>query len=184
MGSEVMTMHLQATARHWWVPLVRGLAAILFGALAILWPGTTLTILVALFGAFALVDGVFAVIGGFRTNHVWTVVEGAVGIALGFIIFFWPGITALVLLYLIAMWAVLTGIAEIAAAVALRRVLSNEWLLALGGVTSIVFGVVLVLFPGTGILALVWLLGGFAILFGLAMVGLGLRLRSAQRQVA
>jgi uncharacterized membrane protein HdeD (DUF308 family) len=112
---------------------------------------------------------------------VWLLVEGVAGIAAGVIAFLWPGITALVLLYLIAAWAIATGILEIAAAVWLRRELRGEWLLALGGVVSVLFGVFLIVRPGEGAIAVVWLIGLFAIVFGVALIGLGLRLRRLGR---
>jgi uncharacterized membrane protein HdeD (DUF308 family) len=169
-------------ARNWWVLALRGVFAIIFGILALVWPLTALFMLVLLFGAYALVDGIFAVIAGISSighdRRWWAVLlEGLAGIIIGVLTFFWPGNTALILLYFIAAWALITGILEIVAAIQLRRVITNEWALALGGVLSIVFGVLLFLFPGTGALSLVWLIGAYAIIFGISLIILAFRLR-------
>src|SRR5947207_4963016 len=148
-------------AHNWWALGLRGLAAVIFGLLAYFWPGLVLPVLVIIFGAYALVDGVFAVIAavsGSRGRGMrWLVLlEGIAGIAIGIISIIWPGITALALLYFIAAWAIITGIFEIMAAVELRREITNEWFLILSGALSVVFGVLLLLFPGEGALAVVW----------------------------
>ncbi len=169
-------------ARNWWVLVLRGLAAVIFGILAILWPGLTITVLVLFFGAYALVDGIFAVIAAIthRAGHDrWWVMllEGLVGIAAGILTFFYPAVTALVLLYFIAAWAILTGILEIMAALRLRREIEGEWLLVFSGILSVLFGVVAVIFPGAGALAVIWLIAVYAIVFGLLLIALGLRVR-------
>ncbi|HEV8164756.1 MAG TPA: DUF308 domain-containing protein, partial [Actinomycetota bacterium] len=171
----------------WWSVALRGVLAVAFGVVAWIWPHITVHALVLLYGFYALVDGLLALaallVGGslVRERRVWLLVEGVAGIAAGVIAFLWPGITALVLLYLIAAWAIATGILEIAAAVWLRRELRGEWLLALGGVVSVLFGVFLIVRPGEGAIAVVWLIGLFAIVFGVALIGLGLRLRRLGR---
>ncbi len=175
---------LQVLARNWWALLVRGIAAILFGILAFALPGTTLFVLVMLFGAYALVDGVFALVAAVRAAEAHTrfwplAVEGIVGSVIGLATFFYPGITAMALLFLIAAWAVLTGILEIAAALQLRRELAGEIWLVVSGVLSIAFGILIVAFPGGGVLAVLWILAVYAILFVAALVALGLRLRSS-----
>ena len=140
-------------ARHWWVMAVRGLAAVVFGLLAFAWPGMTLAVLVLLFGAYALVDGVLAIVVALRggTDHrLFMGLEGVVGVLAGLAAFVFPGLTALVLLYIIAFWAVLTGVLEVVAAVRLRRVISNEWGLIIGGVLSVLFGIVLIVVAGCG----------------------------------
>ena len=178
---------LTVLARNWWALALRGLLAVLFGVAAFVWPGITLGALVVLFGAYALVDGVFAIVAAIRAAgremRWWPlVVEGLVGIGVGVLTFAWPGITALALLYLIAGWAIITGIFEIAAAVRLREVIEGEWLLGLGGVASVLFGVAIALFPGAGALALVWMIGAFAVFFGIVLIGLGLRLRGLRER--
>jgi uncharacterized membrane protein HdeD (DUF308 family) len=169
-------------ARYWWVLAIRGVAAILFGIAAFVWPGITLTVLVLLFGAYALVDGIFAVVAGIsvrKEQERWwlMVLEGVVGIIIGVLTFLYPSITALVLLYFIAAWAIVTGAFEIAAAIRLRREIEGEWLLALAGIASLIFGVLLVIQPGAGALALIWLIGAYAIVFGILMLVLAFRLR-------
>jgi uncharacterized membrane protein HdeD (DUF308 family) len=164
---------------HW--ILVRGLAAIAFGIVCFVWPVISVLALVLLWGAYALVDGVGAIVWGVRSRWSLMVAVGAVSVLAGLVAFVWPGITALALLYLIAVWAVVRGAAEIAAAIRLRRQIENEWLLVLGGIASIVFGVLVAMFPGAGALSVLWLIGLFAIVFGALAVGLSLRLRSLQR---
>jgi len=175
---------LNEVARYWWVVALRGLAAVLFGIAAFAWPEITLTVLVLMFGAYAVVDGVFALIYAFGSGtpfHGLRAVEGLAGIVMGVIALVWPGITALALLYLIAAWAVVTGILEIIAAIDLRKVIDNEWLLGLGGLASVAFGVILALQPNAGALALIWLIGAYAIFFGVLLIALGFRLRGVGR---
>jgi uncharacterized membrane protein HdeD (DUF308 family) len=169
--------------RYWWTLVVRGAVAVLFGLAALIWPDATLRVLVLLFGFYAVVDGLLALavvlIGGRLASgrRGWLLIEGVIGIAAGVFTFLWPGITTLVLLYLIAAWAVVTGLLELAAAVVLRRELRGEWLLALAGVLSVAFGVLLAARPGEGAVAVVWVIGVFAIVFGVALLTLGIRLR-------
>jgi uncharacterized membrane protein HdeD (DUF308 family) len=174
---------LEHLSRYWWTLAVRGVLAVLFGLAALLWPGISLRVLVWLYGFYAVVDGLLAlaalIIGGRLASgrRGWLIVEGVVGIAAGVFAFLWPGITALVLLYLIAAWMVVTGVLEVAAAVVLRRELRGEWLLALAGILSVILGVFLAVRPGEGAIAIVWAIGLYAIVFGLALLLLGIRLR-------
>lgn len=173
---------LAILARNWWVFLLRGVAAVIFGILAIVWPLLTLQVLILPFGAYALVDGVFTVMAGIAAhehNQRWWVLllHGMAGIIVGVITFFWPGLTALVLLYFIAAWAIITGVTEIVAAIQLRRIIENEWLMILTGIASLIFGLILFIFPGAGALSLVWLIGVYSIIFGLLLIFLSLRLR-------
>lgn len=170
-------------ARNWWALALRGLVAVVFGLLAIVWPGLTLHVLVLFFGAYVLIDGVFALIAAFSGNvermHWWSLLlEGIAGIVAGVLTFVWPGITAVVLLYLIAAWALVTGVFEILAAIRLREEIEGEVMLGLGGLASIIFGIVLFVFPISGALAIVWLIGIYAIIFGVTLIVLALRLRS------
>lgn len=170
----------QQLARTWWMPLVRGIAAVIFGILALIWPGITLLVLVIFFGAYAIVDGIVAIYSAYRhevRSRAWAVALGVIGILAGLAAFIWPGITSLVLLYLIALWAIFTGIAEIADGVQLRKIISNEWMLILGGVLSVIFGVLLLLWPAAGLLSLVWLVGIFALLYGITLIALSFRLK-------
>jgi len=173
-------------ARHWWVIALRGLAALLFGVLAFVWPGMTLAVLVLLFGAYALVDGILAIVVAARggTDHRLVMgLEGVVGVLAGLATFVFPGLTALVLLYIIAFWAVLTGVLEVVAAVRLRRAITNEWGLIIGGVLSVLFGIVLIASPGVGALAVVFVIAAYAVLFGVTLLMLSWRLRSHAQQL-
>ena len=168
----------QTVAGRWWVLLLRGIFAVLFGLLAFVWPGLTLAVLVLLFGAYALADGIVAIAVGAQSRWWMLLLTGALGVMAGMLSFFYPGITALALLYIIAFWAILRGFSEIVAAVQLRKVITNEWMLILGGAASVIFGVLLILFPGAGALSVIWLIGAYALFFGILMIGLALRLRS------
>ena len=178
---------LDILARNWWAIALRGLFAVLFGIAAFIWPGLTLAVLVILWGAYALVDGIFNLVAAFRAAQMkmtwWPLVlEGILGIAAGVVAFFWPGITALALLFLIAAWAILTGIVEIIAAVRLRHAISGEWLMGLAGVLSILLGIILIVAPGAGAIAVVWTIGAYALIFGIVLIALGFRLRGLQHR--
>lgn len=174
------SMLLGPIARNWRLILVRGLAAIVFGILCFAVPVISLLALVLLYGVYAIVDGISAMVWGSR-SHWWTMVAvGAISVLSGLVAFFWPAITALALLYVIAAWAIVRGVAEIAAAIHLRRQISNEWILAGSGGLSILFGVLMTLFPGAGALSLLWLIGLFAVVFGGMAVALAWRLRSME----
>jgi uncharacterized membrane protein HdeD (DUF308 family) len=175
-------------ARNWWAVALRGAAAVLFGLAAFLWPGLTLALVVLLWGAYALVDGVFAVAAAVTSagdsERWWTLLlQGIAGIAAGVLTFFWPGITAVALLYVVAAWALITGALEIAAAIRLRRDIDGESLLALSGVLSIILAVVLFVAPGAGALAFVWMLGSYAIVAGVVLIALAFRLRRFGEQM-
>jgi uncharacterized membrane protein HdeD (DUF308 family) len=174
---------LETLTRHWWILAVRGAVAVLFGLLALIWPGITVLALVLLFGAYALVDGVLALYAALanrpeaRGRRGWLAVEGVAGVLAAIVAVVWPGITALALLYIIAAWALVTGAFEIAAAIRLRREIQGEWLLALSGALSIVFGLLAFIYPSAGALAVVWLIATYAIVFGVVLLVLGFRLR-------
>ncbi len=175
----VVLAHL---ARNWWVFVLRGVFAILFGVVAFMRPGITLEVLVLLFAFWALFDGVLALIGSIgaaEAHEPWwpLVLIGLLGIAAGVVTLKWPGITALALLLVIAYWSIFRGILEIAAAVRLRNMIQGESWLILGGIASIAFGALLVLYPGPGLLAVVWLVGIYAVIFGISLLMLGFRLR-------
>jgi uncharacterized membrane protein HdeD (DUF308 family) len=173
-------------SHNWWAIALRGVVAIAFGVLALLLPGLTLLSLVFLFAAYAIVDGAFSILSGARQREGrgrdWLLVLGGIlGIVAGIVAFVWPGITALVLLVIIAAWAIVTGVAEIVAAYRMRREIEGEWLLVLDGAVSVVFGLFLILFPGAGALAVVWLIGFFAIASGVMLLILAFRLRNRDR---
>jgi uncharacterized membrane protein HdeD (DUF308 family) len=173
-------------ARNWgWIAL-RGVAALVFGLLTLLYPKITMVTLVLLFGAYALVDGVFSVISAItnrRSEPHWValLIGGLAGIGIGIITFFTPRITATILLFFIAAWAIVTGIAQIAAGIRLRKVITGEWLLILSGVLSVVFGILLVLAPGAGALAVTLWIGAYAVALGILLIALAFRLRSWHR---
>jgi uncharacterized membrane protein HdeD (DUF308 family) len=170
-------------ADRWWTLVLRGVAAVIFGILTFLAPGASLFALVLLFGAYAIANGVINLVLAARTPAGETrwgslVFESIASIVAGALTLFWPGITALVLLFVIAGWAIATGIAQVVAAVRLRKQIRGEWLLALAGVLSIAFGVLLLLFPGAGALAVIIWIGAYAIVIGALLIALGVRLRS------
>ncbi len=173
--------------RSWWSRALRGLLAIIFGVLALAWPGITLFVLIVFFGAFVLVDGLLAVVAGFaerKTNNKWWVLMlgGILGVAIGVVTFVWPGLTALALLFLIAAWAIVTGILQVVLAIMARKEIANAWLLVLEGVVSVIFGVIVAALPLAGALAIVWLIGIWAIVIGLLSIVLAFRLRSFSKK--
>ena len=172
---------LQALARNWWLLLLRGIAAIVFGIIAVAWPGLTLLTLIIVYGVFALSDGVIAIvaaiIGDAPGERWWLALVGILGIVAGVLTFMWPGITALVLLAVIAGWAVAIGVAQIIGAIRLRKEIDNEWLLILSGIISVLFGAGIMVHPGAGALAVVWVIGLYAIVAGVLYIGLALRLK-------
>ena len=176
-------------SRYWWVIALRGAVAILFGVLAFAWPGVTLQALVLLFGAYALVDGIAAVIVGIKDygekERWWaTLLGGLVSLGAGIVTFMMPGLTALTLLTLIALWAMMRGIFEIIAAIRLRKEIEGEWLMALAGALSIAFGLYMIAFPGAGAIAVVWWIGAYAVAIGLMLVVLGFRARGLAHRAA
>src|SRR5205823_2616287 len=156
---EQLTATIEELPDRWWLIGLRGVAAIAFGIVAFFWPGVTLALLVLFFGVYAIIDGVLTLFSALHPDGkpVWLlIVEGIVSIIAGFVAFSVPGLTTLVLLYIIATWAIVTGAIEICTAIRLRQVVDNEWAMALSGVLSVVFGVLLVMQPGSGVLAVVW----------------------------
>lgn len=160
--------------------MLRGVVAVLFGILAIVWPGITVLALALLFGAYTLVDGITSIVMGIGqgTDRVYLVTLGILGVVAGAIALIWPQITVIVLLVIIAVWAIFAGIMQIAAAIRLRKVIRNEWFLALSGIVALVLGLLLVVQPAEGAIALVVAIATFAIVWGLTLVVLGFRLRT------
>lgn len=175
-------------ARNWWVFLLRGLVAVIFGVLAIVWPEITLLTLIALFGVYALVDGIFAIVAGISSygehERWWAILlAGLAGILFGGLTLFWPRVTATVLVYFIAAWAVVTGIFTVLGAIQLRRVIRGEGWLILSGILSIVFGIFLFVYPGASALGMVLLIGAYAIVFGIIEIILAFRLRRLGKEI-
>jgi len=170
-------------AKNWWLLVLRGVAAILFGLAAFAWPGLTLLVLITLFALYAIVDGLIALITGLNHTHDsprWWVfaLEGLVGIGIGVVALAWPNLTALAILAMIAAWAILTGILEIGAAIRLRREIENEWFLVLGGILSVGVGILLIAQPLAGTVAIVWTIGAYELISGVLWILLAFRLRS------
>ncbi len=173
---------VRTLSQNWWLLVLRGVLAILFGVLTFVWPGITILTLIILFGVYAIVDGLVAVGTGIaRTKDSprwWTfLVEGLISIAAGVVALIWPGLATLVLLYVIASWAIFTGILEIVTAIRLRHEITNEWMLGLGGLLSVLLGVLIFFQPAAGSLAIVWTIASYAVLFGILLIVLGFRLR-------
>jgi len=180
-GLGLGSVLVNALAKNWWLLLLRGIAAIIFGVLAFAWPGITLLTLIMFYGAYALVDGVLAILaaimGGAPAPRWWLAVIGVLGIAAGILTFMMPGLTAMVLLFFIAAWAITTGVFQIIGAIRLRKEIDNEWLLILGGIISVLFGIGIMLAPGAGALALVWVIGTYAVIEGVLFVVVSFRLK-------
>jgi uncharacterized membrane protein HdeD (DUF308 family) len=179
---------LASLARNWWVVLFRGICAVLFGIVAFACPGITLASLVIVYGVYAIIDGWSAIAIGLSDDAdgvPWwqMILVGVLSIVAGVLTFQWPGITAVALLAVIAAWSIVRGIVEIVAAIRLRTVIDNEWLLILSGACSIAFGAILVVRPGAGALAVVWIIGSYAIVFGLLTTALAFKLRSLNTDV-
>jgi uncharacterized membrane protein HdeD (DUF308 family) len=167
---------------NWWVLALRGVLSILFGIIAVMLPGPTLAAMIMLFGAFALVDGVLAIVlavRGMRSHERWggMLVTGLISIAAGLVTFLWPAIGALTLIYIIAAWALVTGVFEIVAAVKLRKLITGEWMLLTAGILSVLLGALTMIFPGIGLLAFVWYLAAYAIVYGIVVVMLAFQVR-------
>ena len=173
--------------RNWGALVLRGVLATAFGVMTLLLPGITLAALVLLYGAYALVDGVLSMVLAVRGqgDRPWwvLVLKGVLGVAAAVVTALWPGITALTLVWVIASWAIVTGVLEVAAAIRLRRQIEGEWLLGLAGMASIVFGVTAAIWPAAGALALVWLIGSYGIVMGVILIALGFRLRRERHRL-
>ncbi|HEY7087976.1 MAG TPA: HdeD family acid-resistance protein [Tepidisphaeraceae bacterium] len=179
---------LKALADRWWLILLRGIAAIIFGILAISVPHITLWTLILLFAILAVFEGIVSIAagltGGAGSYRWWEMVLiGLVGVLAGIVAFTMPGLTALVLLYIIAFWAIFQGIFEIVAAIRLRKVISNEWALALAGVLAIVFGLFILVRPGAGALAVVFIIGTYAIIHGIVLIVVSMRLHGMKNRL-
>lgn len=175
------SLMVHALAKNWWLILLRGICAVIFGLLTFAWPGVTLAILVLFYGGFAFADGVLALIaaitGGNKTPRWWLAMVGLLGIAVGIVTLMMPGMTALVLLYFIAFWAITIGSMQIAGAIRLRKEIDNEWMLIASGIISVLFGLILIVSPGAGALGLLFVIGVYAVIHGIVLITLAMRLR-------
>jgi uncharacterized membrane protein HdeD (DUF308 family) len=183
--SRIISSDVKSLAENWWAIALRGVSAIIFGVLAFVLPALSLFALILMFGAYAIIEGIFNIIAAARSRSKdgprWLLLlEGFVSIAAGIVTFALPGLTALVLVYVIAAWAMVTGVLEIIAAVRVRKQITGEVWWILSGILSVVFGVLLMIAPGAGALALVLWIGAYAVVFGALLVGLAFRLRRWQ----
>lgn len=173
---------VRVMADNWWVPLLRGIAAILFGLMALIWPGLTVYALLIVFGAYAIFDGIMSIIIGFQRksgdDRWWSwALDGFLSIVIGLMALFWPEATALAFVIWMAAWAVVAGIFRIIAAIRLRAEIEGEWALGLSGVLMVIWGVLMAMIPAAGLLSIAWLIGLFALLIGVVMIVLAFRLR-------
>lgn len=173
---------VRVMANHWWVPLLRGIAAILFGLLALVWPGLTVYVLLVAFGVYAVIDGVMAIIISFRRRSFdenwWAwLVEGLLSLIIGVMAMAWPKTAALALIIWMAAWAIVAGVFRIVEAIRLRREIDGEWMLILSGLLSVLWGALMIYLPAAGLLSIAWLIGSFAIAIGVTMIVLAFRLR-------
>jgi uncharacterized membrane protein HdeD (DUF308 family) len=176
-------MMIETLKRHWWVPVIRGIAAIVFGVIAFTHPVMAIATLVLLFGAWVLIDGIFRIVAAIRhrgsdSDWAWQLVIGIIGIIVGLLTFHAPQVTALALVIYIAAWALMIGASEIVMAVKLRHEIKGEWLLILMGLASIVFAVLLLWNPVAGAAAVIWLIAWYAVVLGILAIFFGFRLRS------
>ena len=174
--------------RNWWALALRGVAAVLFGLIAFLMPGVTLAALVLLFGAYSLVDGVFSIIAGIRAaerhERWWPfALEGLLSIVVGVIAFLMPAAAAFALLFVIAAWAIITGVLRISAAIRLRKEIRGEWMLILNGALSVILGILMVIFQGAALVTLIWWLGAYAVIWGITLITLAFRLRAHRNRL-
>ncbi len=170
----------------WWDLLARGVIAIIFGLLLFFMPGLSIAVFVLLFGAFAVADGILLLLQAvtIKDGYWWVrLLQGVVAIAAGAVVFLWPGISALALLYVIAFFLIFTGILQAVAAIELRKVISGEWLYFIGGVLSVIVGVLLIIKPAAGAIALAQTIGIFAVVDGILLGVLALQLQGFMDKV-
>lgn len=170
-----------ALHRSWWLLLLRGVAAVAFGVLTFIWPQISLLTLIMVYGIYAFVDGILALVaairGGGMVPRWWLALAGVVSILTAIVVFAWPDLTALILVYMIGFWSILRGALEIIGAIRLRNEISNEWSLGAAGLLSVIFGLILVFMPGAGAIGLLWLIATWAVLFGLLLIWVAFRLK-------
>jgi uncharacterized membrane protein HdeD (DUF308 family) len=179
---------VQAIKRNWWLLALRGVFAIIFGLIALFFPGIALRAFIIVFGVYAIIDGIAAVViaiqeRGSLSRWGWVLFEGIISILAGIVAFVYPGITALALLFVVAIYAILTGILEIVAAFVIRGFAAREWALGIAGVLSIIFGIILFIRPGAGLLTILWLVGIYAIIFGILFIVRAFQMRSLASSV-
>jgi uncharacterized membrane protein HdeD (DUF308 family) len=180
---------LQVLTRNWWLFVLQGFLAVAFGIAAYAWPGRTLAVLIPLFGVYVLIDGLLCLVRTFHAASLgvtwWPYLfQGLAGIGAGIATFAWPGLTALLLIYFIGSWALVGGVLQIVAGVMLSRVLTGEWRLILSGALSVLFGLWMMVAPGEGAVALLWVIATYTVLLGIALIAAGIQLRSVNARLA
>ncbi len=169
-------------AENWWAFVLRGIFAILFGIGAISFPGLTVLVLIVLFAFYCLVDGFTSLAMAFDAESKgWYVIGGLVSLAAGVFTFMRPGVTAVALLVVIGIWAIVRGVIEIVTAIQIRKVVEGEWMLALSGLVSALFGFYVIARPGQGALAIIWIIAFFALIMGFLQLGVGFKLRRLKK---
>jgi uncharacterized membrane protein HdeD (DUF308 family) len=174
---------LHVVSAQWWILLLRGVLAVALGVFALFAPAAAALAIAFVFGAYALIDGIIAIGAALRMSHAegrwwWLLAEGIIGVIFGIAALVWPAISLLALVYLMAFWAIATGLTAITTAWRLRKVVHGEWLWIAGGIVSVIFGLTIIPAPGWGVLALVAIFAWYAIFFGIAFIGVALRLRA------
>jgi uncharacterized membrane protein HdeD (DUF308 family) len=183
--SEAIGRFFPVDKKHWWQVAVRGLIALIFGIMLLAWPEVSLFIFAILFGAFAFVDGIFTLVAAVNYKagagrRTWLFVRGILGIIVGIITFFWPAITMLALVILIGAWALVTGVMELNFAFRAVRETGAKWLFAVSGILSIILGILLLVSPIAAAIAVIWVIGAYAVIAGIVLIVLGFRLRSSK----
>ena len=171
--------------KHWWQIALRGFLALIFGILVLAWPGVALAILAIIFGAYVFVDGIFTLVAAANYKagagrRTWLFIRGIAGIIVGLITFFWPAITELALVLLIAAWALVTGVMELVFAFKANQNTAIRWMFAISGILSLILGFLLLARPIIGALVIIWVIGAYAVLAGILLIILGFRLRSVK----
>ena len=180
---------LEFLSKNWWVLVLRGVCAVLFGVMTFVWPAISIAVLVLMWGAYAFADGILSIFGSFKRGREagfpwWLLLTGVVGVAAGVLTFINPAMTGLALLMLIAAFSIVRGVMQIAAAIRLRHEIEHEWLLAIAGVMLVVFGVLVAIFPGAGALAVVTWIGVIAVAIGVLEITVGIRVKGAAPKAA
>ncbi|UCH51440.1 MAG: DUF308 domain-containing protein [Chloroflexota bacterium] len=183
--SETIGQLFPMDKKHWWQVAVRGLVALLFGILLLAWPGVSLFLFAIFFGAYAFVDGIFTLVAAVNYKagagqRTWLFVRGIFGIIVGIITFFWPAITELALVFLIGAWALVTGIMELNFAFRSVKETGAKWLFAVSGILSIILAILLLVRPIAAIIAVIWIIGAYAVVVGILLIILGFMLRSSK----
>lgn len=188
-GMFGMESMLKRLTDNWWLFLIQGIASIIFGILALVWPGETLAVLIAILGWFVLINGALGVIFAIASATSsrpwgWRLTYGILGVLVGLLILRWPGLTALTILFFIGFWAIMVGLTEIVGSIADRNEISHAWLLALEGIVSLLFGIAMIVWPGVGLLTVALLVGIYALIHGLLYCAVAFRVRTLGQALA